>query len=261
MSATRESSRTPAVAGNLKELPPHAPLTQFYPAPEARRGFVSALFDRTAGGYDRVSALIAFGSDRRYRRQALLQAGLRPGLKLLDVATGTGLVLRAALELGLPARDLVGLDLSRGMLKENKKLHRMALVQGMGERLPFRAGSFDFVAMGYALRHVADLSVFFSEVWRVLAPSGRVLVLEITRPKGWLPTRLLRFYLLKVVPCMAAFLGGRRDAALLMAYYWATIEQCTSPSTILGALSAAGFMNVCQRTRCGILSDYRANKE
>jgi demethylmenaquinone methyltransferase/2-methoxy-6-polyprenyl-1,4-benzoquinol methylase len=241
-------------------LPPHAPLTQFYRTPETRPQFVNALFDSTAGCYDRVSGLLAFGSDRYYRRHALQQAGLRPGMKVLDVATGTGLVLKAALELGLPARDLVGLDPSRGMLEENRKQRPVGLVQGRGERLPFADGSFDFIVMGYALRHVEDLHTFFAELRRVLKPHGRLLILEIKRPESRLRLGLLRFHILKVVPWVARLLTGQRDATRLMGYYWATIEGCVPPATITTALSTAGFQDVRRQTSWGILSDYLAVK-
>lgn len=250
----------PAPVPNRAGLPPHSSLEKFYASAEARPRFVNTLFDGTAACYDRVSGLLAFGSDRYYRRQALLRAGLRPGMRLLDVATGTGLVLKAALEIGLPTGDMVGLDPSHGMLEENLKQRRVALVQGLGECLPFADATFDFIAMGYALRHVADLNTFFSELRRVLKRRGRVLILEITRPESRVSRSLMRFHLRKLVPCIARVLTGQRDAARLMEYYWATIEECVPPATILAALSSAGFEDV-HRNACGaILSDYVAAK-
>lgn len=246
---------------NREALLPHAPLTEFYATPEARPGFVAALFDRAAPCYDRVSWLLAFGSDRRYRREALHRAGVRPGVKLLDVATGTGLVLQAALEIGLPARDLVGLDPSRGMLVENRSRRGVPLIQGLGERLPFADGAFDFAVMGYALRHVEDLRRFFTELHRVLKPRGCVLILEITRPASRLGRSLLGFHLSQVVPRLAHLTTGHGEATRLMQYYRATIEECVPPSAILLALAAAGFRNARRQTFGGILSDYAAVKE
>lgn len=245
---------------NQASLPPHAVLSEFYPTPEARPGFVNALFDSTAGCYDRISGLLAFGSDRYYRRHALHQAGVRPGLKVLDVATGTGLVLQAALELGLPTKDLVGLDPSRGMLAENWRRHRVALVQGLGERLPVADATFDFIVMGYALRHVEDLHTFFSELRRALKPDGRVLILEITRPRSRLGLRVMRFHMLTVIPWVGRLMTGQRAGARLMEYYWATIENCVPSEAILAALSAAGFKDVRRQTCWRILSDYLAVK-
>lgn len=149
-------------------LAPHAPLKEFYTAPAERPQFVNELFDQAAPDYDWLSGLLSLWTDRFYRRQALRRAGLKPGMKLLDVATGTGLVVKAALELGLPPGDICGVDPSQGMLAQNRARNPVTLLQGRGEKLPFPDASFDFVTMGYALRHVEDLRMLFSELRRVL---------------------------------------------------------------------------------------------
>src|SRR5688500_10476378 len=83
-------------------------LPKFVPAARKRSEFVQEIFDHTASHYDTLSAALSFGTCRAYRRMALRRAGLRPGMKLLDVATGTGLVARAALQLGLSPDDVIG---------------------------------------------------------------------------------------------------------------------------------------------------------
>src|SRR5436190_24007151 len=130
------------------KLAPHPTLTEFHPAPAERARFVNELFDRTAHDYDRLSGALSLGTDRPYRRWALQQAGLKPGMRVLDVATGTGLVAQAALDSGVAQVDVVGLDASRGMLEVNRKHRTLQLIQGLGEALPFRDSSFDFVIMG-----------------------------------------------------------------------------------------------------------------
>src|SRR5688500_3599378 len=80
---------------------PHRPLTDFYREAQERPEYIAHLFDCSAAHYDWISAVLAFGTDRFYRRLALKNAGLAPGMRLLDVATGTGLVARAAMDLGL----------------------------------------------------------------------------------------------------------------------------------------------------------------
>src|SRR5438128_12082339 len=92
------------------KLAPHPTLTEFYSAPGERARFVNELFDRAARDYDWMSGAISLGTDRPYRRRALQQAGLKPGMRVLDVATGTGLVAQAALESGVAKLDLIGLD-------------------------------------------------------------------------------------------------------------------------------------------------------
>jgi demethylmenaquinone methyltransferase / 2-methoxy-6-polyprenyl-1,4-benzoquinol methylase len=137
-------------APTQERLAPHRDLPEFYATHDQRPEFVRRLFDNTACYYDRISSALSFGSCKAYRKMALRRAGLKPGMRLLDVATGTGLVAGAALALGLKPNDIVGLDPSIGMLRENQKLRPVPLVQARGERLPFADGSFDFISMGYA---------------------------------------------------------------------------------------------------------------
>jgi len=243
------------------KLVPHRALTEFYPAPAQRAGFVSDLFDRAARDYDRMSGAIAFGTDRQYRRSALQRAGLSPVMRALDVATGTGLVAQAALDLGIAPANLIGIDPSLGMLAENRRRRSIELVQGLGERLPFQDSAFDFVVMGYALRHVEDLAKLFAEFHRVLRSPGRVLLLEITRPSSRVGLALMRFYLGKFLPLLTR-LGTRRHAsARLLEYYWATIEECVPPAAILSSFAAAGFSAVQRKSSANILSEYVAVKK
>src|SRR5262245_20505535 len=165
-------------------LAPHRPLNEFYPEPAARSEFVNDLFDHAAPDYDWVSGLMSFWTDRFYRRRALRMAGLKPEMRLLDVASGTGLVIEAARGLGVDPARITGVDPSRGMLARNRERNPVNLLQGRGEALPVRDATFDFVSVGYALRHVEDLRRLFAELRRVLRPEGRLLILEITRPAG-----------------------------------------------------------------------------
>jgi len=248
--------------GLQMKLAPHPTLTQFYPAPSERARFVNDLFDSAAHDYDRMSWAISFGTDRPYRRWALKQAGLKPGMRVLDVATGTGLVAQAALDSGVAQVDLIGLDASRGMLEENRKHRALQLIQGFGETLPFRDSTFDFIVMGYALRHVEDLAALFAEFDRVLrnTGTGKVLILEISRPSSRLGVALMRIYLQKLLPFLTQFATRHPDSAQLMKYYWATIAECVPPASILSALSRAGFRPVERRTRAAILSEYLGTK-
>src|SRR5260221_5273335 len=100
---------------NLSATPlsPHRPLSEFYTAPAARQNFVNELFDEAAPDYDWVSGMMSFGRDQIYRREALKRAGLTNGMRLLDVASGTGLMIKAALELGVDHALVTGADPSR----------------------------------------------------------------------------------------------------------------------------------------------------
>jgi demethylmenaquinone methyltransferase/2-methoxy-6-polyprenyl-1,4-benzoquinol methylase len=244
----------------VERLAPHPPLTGFYRAPDQRAQFVGELFDRAAADYNWICRVMSLGTDRHYRKHALRKAGLRPGMKVLDVATGTGLMAQAAFDLGIPAVGLFGVDPSQGMLRENRRRRPIYLMQGTGEALPIRDATFDFVVMGYALRHVEDLAELFGEFHRVLRDGGRALLLEITRPSSRLGFALMRLCVQRILPFLTR-LGTRREApARLVEYYWATIAECVPPGSILGALSAAGFTGVQRMSTGTVLSEYVADK-
>jgi demethylmenaquinone methyltransferase/2-methoxy-6-polyprenyl-1,4-benzoquinol methylase len=240
-----------------KHLAPHGVLTDHYARPQEREQLVRSLFDRSANDYDRLSRLLSFGTDRWYRRQVMRRLGVNDTTRHLDVATGTGLVARAALQEG--CRQITGLDPSPGMLSAHAGRGLLHLVQGRGEHLPFASEVFDLVTMGYALRHVADLRQLFANFFRVLRPGGQLAILEITRPTSPILRGLIRFYFASVVPILLGR-AGRRRSGPLMAYYCSTIEHCVPPPDILHALRNTGFVDIAAQTTGPVLTDFLARK-
>ena len=235
---------------------PHPVLKKYYESESERRPFVNALFDSAAEHYDFVCGLGSLGSGRYYRRWVLAQSGLRSGMKFLDVATGTGMIAQGATRVLRAGGAVIGLDPSIGMLREARKVVRVPLIQGTVEELPFASSHFDFLCMGYALRHVADLGVAFRECLRVLKPGGRVLILEITLPRSPLGQRFFRVYFESVLPRITRLSTGSAKAELLMKYYWDTIANCVPPEKILNVLESSGFADIEHRVRGGLLSEY-----
>ncbi|HEY3067862.1 MAG TPA: class I SAM-dependent methyltransferase [Methylomirabilota bacterium] len=235
---------------------PHPVLPKYYESDAERQPFVTALFDGAARHYDRVCALMSLGSGQWYRRQALERAGLRHGMTLLDVATGTGLVARSAVPIVGDAQRIVGLDPSRGMLEQARKALGIALVQGRADELPFPGNHFDFLSIGYALRHVGDLDVAFGECRRVLKPGGRLLVLEITRSPSAVTRAVTRFYFQQVLPRIMWATTRSEPARMLTRYYWDTIAACVPPPVILDYLTRSGFVDVRRVVFGGCLSEY-----
>lgn len=241
-------------------LPPHKPLRQYYGEDARRPAYVGSLFDAAAPHYEWINRVMSLGSGELYRRVALVAGGLRSGMRVLDLATGTGLVARAAAKVIGSSGSVVGLDPSSGMLRECVKAKAMPVVQARGEALPFESAIFDFVSLGYGLRHVADLDSLLRECGRVLRPGGHLLILEFGRPRSRAGLWLGRLYLQKVIPAVTR-LGTRSESAeTVMRYCWDTVEHCVPPEHVLGAMSRAGFAGLSQKSVLGIFAEYAATK-
>jgi demethylmenaquinone methyltransferase / 2-methoxy-6-polyprenyl-1,4-benzoquinol methylase len=240
--------------------PPHPVLDRYYRREDERDSFVGTLFDGAAKYYDRVGHVLALGSGPFYRRNALRRAGLRRGMKLLDVATGTGQVARAAARILGGAGSVVGLDPSAGMLRQARRAHASLLVRARAEDMPLRDDLFDMLSMGFALRHVATLETAFAEYRRVLKPGGRVLLLEVSRPRSAMTRWVMRVYFQRLLPRLIRIATRDPHAPLLMEYYWDTIAECVPHATILAALRQTGFVDVEHRMFGGCISEYVARK-
>jgi demethylmenaquinone methyltransferase/2-methoxy-6-polyprenyl-1,4-benzoquinol methylase len=242
-------------------LPPHPTLENYYGDASKREGFVRTIFDDTAPWYDQTISFMSLGSGDRYRREAVRRNGLQAGMKMLDVASGTGVVARAALEATHDDVDIVALDPSIGMLLAGRRGGRpLDLVQAKAESLPFASEHFDFLTIGFALRHFADLRGVFEECRRVLKPGGHLLILELTAPRSIPARAFLGLYLGRVVPFVARVRSGNREAGTLMRYYWDTIRTCVRPEAILQALADADFADVKRHVELGIFSEYSARR-
>lgn len=236
---------------------PIGPLPRYFADEVTRRRFVTELFDLDAREYDFIERLLGLGTGPRYRRDALRRSGLAPGMRVLDIATGTGLTAREALAIVGGSGHVVGLDPSAGMLSEAHTL-AIPLVRARGEALPLRSASFDFACMGFALRHVADLDRLFSEMRRVLVPGGTACVLELTRPQRPSVSWTVRVFMTRVVPALARMVRRDTDASRLMNFYWDTIEACVPPADVLAALQRAGFAQPARTVVLGMFSEYTA---
>ncbi len=239
---------------------PHIPLTDYYQTEQDRQAYLRRIFDDTAADYDRIESMLAFGTGPGYRRDALVRAGLKTGMKMLDVGVGTGLVAAQACRLTGDPALVTGLDPSPGMMAASKLPKTMVLIEGRAESLPFPDNHFDFLSMGYALRHISDLSVAFTEFERVLKPGGRLCILEITRPQSGFGRWLLKSYMRGVIPLLTRFVSRQKDTATIWRYFWDSIEACVPPERVLATLSATGLTEVKRHLVAGIFSEYQAIK-
>ena len=246
-------------AGLDSRTPPHPVLGQYYERASDRHSFVMSLFDGSARHYEWICALGSFGTGRRYRRDALRRAGLGPGMRVLDVATGTGLVAASARTIVGATGAVIGIDPSRGMLTEARKTLGIPLVQGKAEDLPV-AGGFDVLSLGYALRHVSDLTEAFGEFFRVLKPGGRVLILDMCRPSGRVNEWVIRVHLQTILPALARIGTRNATAGVLTRYFWDTIAECVPPEMVIEALKQRGFVDIRRDVLWGFLTEYTGTK-
>jgi demethylmenaquinone methyltransferase / 2-methoxy-6-polyprenyl-1,4-benzoquinol methylase len=258
--------RTATKRMNKKEIPretrdsiaPHPVLTGYYPMQDDRVPYVRRLFDITAPSYDRINAWMSLRTGEQYRLDALRRAGIAPNQWALDIATGTGVMAAHETDLVGAMGGVIAIDPSLPMLREAGKRGIVLRVGGIAEALPLMDGSVDFISMGYALRHVADLRLAFGEFHRALKPGGRLLILEMVPPPSRIGYSLTRLYLKHLVPAITALVTRNQDAHRLMQYYWDTIDQCVAPEVIEATLTAAGFTRVKRSVRFAIMNEYTA---
>jgi demethylmenaquinone methyltransferase/2-methoxy-6-polyprenyl-1,4-benzoquinol methylase len=160
----------------------------------ARKAHALELFAGLPRRYDEMGALLSFGQDPRWRRAMVSAVAASPDDRVLDVATGTGLVAaelvrrRGCSVVGLDQSDAM-LDRARRRVASNPALAaRVTLVRGEAESLPFSSGEFDALTFTYLLRYVDDPAATMRELARVVKPGGTIASLEFGVP----PRRLTR---------------------------------------------------------------------
>ena len=170
--------------------------------PAGKQRYVRRLFATIADRYDFITRFLSFGQDRRWKRQLVSLAAVRPSDRVLDLACGTGDILFEALR--FRPRRAVGLDLTLRMVQiAHRRDARAVVCVGDMLALPFNSGDVDVVTTGYGLRNVPHLDVAIREIHRVLAPGGRILSLDFNRPDN----RVVRAVYLAYLTVVGSFLG------------------------------------------------------
>lgn len=216
-------------------------LRQLSGAEKAR--FVRDMFTKVVPRYDLVNTLGTWGRDQRWRRLTVQAAAPEADGSALDVATGTA---KLALELAKAARRVVGVDFNKEMLAfARKRLSgdpdggRVDLVLADALRLPFADDTFVCATVGFATRNVADISLSFEEMRRVVRPRGRVVCLDMTRPRSRLFAQMHRAYLYGMV---ATHYLGRRDRSFR--FFAESLHNYPSAEQLAGIMADVGLRDV-----------------
>jgi demethylmenaquinone methyltransferase/2-methoxy-6-polyprenyl-1,4-benzoquinol methylase len=217
------------------------------PTAEARSGTleegqVRAMFDRIARVYDRMNAVMTAGLDRRWRERAVDLAGVGPGDRALDVATGTGELALALARRVAPGGAVVGSDFSEGMLElaRRKGAPDVSFEWGNALELPYADGSFAAATVGFGARNFSDLDRGLAEMARVVRPGGRVVVLEITTPRKPPLSTFFSLWFDRVVPLLGR-VAGDPDA---YSYLPSSVRRFPGPEGLAARMAAAGLRDV-----------------
>jgi demethylmenaquinone methyltransferase/2-methoxy-6-polyprenyl-1,4-benzoquinol methylase len=206
---------------------------------------VEAMFDRIAGVYDLLNSAMTAGLHHRWRERAVDVARLRPGARVLDVATGTGdLALEVARRVA-PGGEVVGSDFSEGMLARARVKAAGAAPTGVAMRfeqgdaleLPYADDSFDAATAGFGVRNFSDLGRGLAEMARVVRPGGRVMVLEFTTPSRPPLSWFYRLWFDRVVPVLGRFSS---DPAAY-AYLPESVKRFPGPRALAAVMEGAGL--------------------
>jgi demethylmenaquinone methyltransferase/2-methoxy-6-polyprenyl-1,4-benzoquinol methylase len=205
---------------------------------------VRSMFDRIAPVYDLMNRLMTAGLDQRWRRIAA-RAVVGPGDRVLDACCGTGDLAIAAREAG---GVVTGLDFSERMLdRARRKSHEIEWVQGDLLALPFGNAAFDAATVGFGVRNVGgELERALSELRRVLRPQGRLAILEITTPAGFL-RHFYRLWFDRIVPLAGKLLPG----GSAYTYLPASVRRFPAPIELTHLLEDTGFRDVGYRLYAG----------
>lgn len=209
---------------------------------EAKSRYVKELFTALAKRYDVMTDVWTLGLHRLWKRQAMELCALRPGERVLDVATGTGdLAVLAAAATG-PEGQVVGVDSCAAMLEVARRRQHEAIDfhEGDAMDLPFQDASFDVVTIGFGLRNVADRAQALRESRRVLRPSGRLMVLDFSTPTSKLLKVVHNLIYFVLMPAVGWAFAWHRDAHH---YTSDSIRTWMSRDGLSKAMLEAGFVD------------------
>ena len=222
------------------------------------------MFARIARRYDFANRLLSGGMDIWWRKRLVDAVQRHQPRDVLDLATGSGDVAFALSTKLQKNCTILGMDFCQPMLDEaeikkaaDARFSQVTFRQGDGLALPLTDAMFDAVTISFGLRNLADRHLGLREMHRVLRPDGHLLILEFSQPDRWFRP-LYRFYLRSILPRIAGWVTGDRDA---YDYLNRTIEVFPDRTALAAEISRAGFSEVKSRSMTfGIVALHEAKK-
>jgi len=209
--------------------------------------YVQGMFGRIAQTYDLVNMLMTGGQDRAWRRFVIRQAQLEPGDAVLDIASGTGDIAFEAAK-SVPGVEAIGADFSLPMMQVGQQRPMGGRINWAGAdamNLPFDDNTFDAVTAGYLLRNVPDIPRTLTEIYRVLKPGARFVVLDSAPPPPSLVKPFIEIHLRYVIPTVGSVVSGQPDA---YTYLPESTQSFKTPQELAILMVEAGFEKVAFKT-------------
>lgn len=200
---------------------------------------VSAMFDGVARRYDLLNDLLSLGRTKAWRKVATTVIAPKPGMRILDIAAGTGSSSRPLADAGA---EVISLDFSKGMLDAGRKRHSdLTFVQGDALALTFKENEFDVTTISFGLRNTSDTSKALEESFRVLKSGGRMVVVEFSQPTNRIFRTIYLRYLMRALPTVARKVSSNPDAYIYLAE---SILAWPNQIGLADLMRAAGFGSV-----------------
>ena len=225
----------------MTRVSPHADV---FPTQEEKAAWVRSMFDRLAPRYDLFNDLLSVGVHRRWRRHAIAALAPDPGGRYLDLCAGTLDLARAVVETA-PGARVAAADFALAMLERGRaKLTAEEPVWPLAAdalALPFPDGTFAGCIIGFGLRNLVDPLAGLAEMRRVLAPGGRLVVLEFTTPPGAWFRAAYHSYFHHALPRLGALVAGQKDGPR---YLPASVARFPDAPALAELMAASGFERV-----------------
>jgi len=197
---------------------PHDHITPFKDTGSSKKEQVAGMFNKIAGKYDILNRFLSARTDVNWRKKAVRMLKKDPPGHILDVATGTG---DMAILAGRILKDsrITGIDISEGMLDLGRKkvekealAGRVQLQAGDSEAINFAQNTFDAVMVAFGVRNFENLEKGLAEMWRVLKPGGRLIILEFSKPRRKAVKSFYNLYMGLVAPQVARWFKQNKEA-------------------------------------------------